>query len=298
VAIPAIVITCLLDILSHELNPPFYDQHWGPYRYIVLHLISNLVFMSQNWGTDISPLSNSPFWSLSYEAWFYLIFGLFIARRFLWAVLASVLAGPNIMYLMLLWLMGVLSFDLVDRARTRRHVFSLFVSSAFISILLLAIFLQGSEQIASIFDGIQRAIFGTFNISPRRAREDLVVPGIIAAFVFTNFLTLAKLLEVGSTVPRYLVRLARLAGNFTFPLYLLHFPIFVLCGSIGFYDRRSWVQFILVLVGVCCAIGLITPLTSIFKNVLKGWLAQMKTHLDGGKVDFVRPRIGQDFAGE
>jgi peptidoglycan/LPS O-acetylase OafA/YrhL len=219
VALPAIVITCLLDALSYKLNPAYYSLHWGPYRYIGLHLIANTLFLTQNWGMDIAPLSNSPFWSLSYEAWFYLIFGLSMARRTLWVAIAAILAGPNIMYMMILWLTGVVSFDIFDRLRERRHLIATAAASALLALLLLTIYLRKFEAIGLIYDRLQRGIFGTFHISPRRSREDLIIPGLIAAPMFMAMLCTAKLVGRVVTIPPPVVRISRAAGVFTFPLY-------------------------------------------------------------------------------
>jgi peptidoglycan/LPS O-acetylase OafA/YrhL len=285
VALPAIVITCLLDALSYKLNPAYYSLHWGPYRYIGLHLIANTLFLTQNWGMDIAPLSNSPFWSLSYEAWFYLIFGLSMARRTLWVAIAAILAGPNIMYMMILWLTGVVSFDIFDRLRERRHLIATAAASALLALLLLTIYLRKFEAIGLIYDRLQRGIFGTFHISPRRSREDLIIPGLIAAPMFMAMLCTAKLVGRVVTIPPPVVRISRAAGVFTFPLYLLHFPLLVFCGAVGFYDPASLLQFFLVMLGVCGVVALVTPATSIFKTVIKEKLTRGLASLERGDAN-------------
>jgi peptidoglycan/LPS O-acetylase OafA/YrhL len=81
VVLPALVITFVLDFLSHRINPQYYLDNWGMYTSNPLYrFVINTGFIAQLWNLDISPLSDRPFWSLSYEVWFYIVFGLCMAR--------------------------------------------------------------------------------------------------------------------------------------------------------------------------------------------------------------------------
>ena len=61
----------------------------------------------------VLPGGNIPFWSLNYEAWYYVLFGaaLFLRgwRRTIAVVAAALLAGPKIV-LLPFWLMGLLAW--------------------------------------------------------------------------------------------------------------------------------------------------------------------------------------------
>jgi peptidoglycan/LPS O-acetylase OafA/YrhL len=92
-----------------------------------------------------SPGSNAPFWSLAYEVWYYILFGLWLfvpgqRRRALLLFLGAVVAGPKILLLLPVWLFGAVSHRF-----TLRHppgfgiAFSLFV----ISIVFLATIISG-----------------------------------------------------------------------------------------------------------------------------------------------------------
>jgi peptidoglycan/LPS O-acetylase OafA/YrhL len=68
VVLPTLLLTLLLDAISYSANPGFYSKHWGQgLHHPVVGLVSNMLLLSQAWFQDISPLSNSPFWSLGYE---------------------------------------------------------------------------------------------------------------------------------------------------------------------------------------------------------------------------------------
>ena len=119
VVLPALVITFVLDFLSHRINPQYYLDNWGMYTSNPLYrFVMNAGFIAQLWNLDISPLSDRPFWSLSYEAWFYILFGLCMGRWWIFLILAMVMAGPSILCLMILWLIGVVIFDIFESANT------------------------------------------------------------------------------------------------------------------------------------------------------------------------------------
>ena len=124
VALPALLLTIVLDLTSFSVGRQYYMQSWGTFTtHPFFRIAVNVGFISQCWGWDIKPFSNSPFWSLSYEAGFYLLYGLFRGlqdwRR--WAALFAValVLGPNILLMLLVWLSGVALYDLTDRVSRR-----------------------------------------------------------------------------------------------------------------------------------------------------------------------------------
>lgn len=74
-------------------------------------VLVNMVFLGQSglWWTE-API-NPPFWSLNYEVWYYLIFAAWMFSpakyRKLLTALAALIAGPKILLLFPVWLMGV-----------------------------------------------------------------------------------------------------------------------------------------------------------------------------------------------
>lgn len=57
------------------IDPSPYVPEWQyprPWLYIPLHL----AFMGETWLGAFQPFTMAPYWSLSYEAWYYAFFGL------------------------------------------------------------------------------------------------------------------------------------------------------------------------------------------------------------------------------
>jgi peptidoglycan/LPS O-acetylase OafA/YrhL len=120
VALPALVLTFLLDRLGHALRPELY-QTWcctGP-QGGGWTFIAGLFFVGDVWTHHPPPGSNVPWWSLGYEVWYYLAFGLLVFLRRPWSIVAALLllalVGPGIAVLFPLWLVGLGCYVLCAR---------------------------------------------------------------------------------------------------------------------------------------------------------------------------------------
>ena len=81
VAVPALIITVLLDQWGATLDPAAYAQWWYQGDDPLWRALRALSFTNELWFTSVRPFSNGPWWSLGYEAIYYAIFGaLFFLR--------------------------------------------------------------------------------------------------------------------------------------------------------------------------------------------------------------------------
>ncbi len=112
VVIPALLLTLLLWPLGRELDPGLYASYardGAGLRYLL-----TLLHLNETWFIDAYPPSNTPFWSLGYEAWYYVLFGVawFIRGKKMRAVLlagCALAAGPKVLLLLPPWLIGALA---------------------------------------------------------------------------------------------------------------------------------------------------------------------------------------------
>lgn len=114
VAIPAIILTLVLDHLGSRIDPAAYDGWWwnpAPAWEVILRSLS---FTTEWTGSTFRPGTNGPFWSLSYEAAYYALFGIAMFqdgwRRAVLLLSALALAGIKIFILAPAWLFGVLLY--------------------------------------------------------------------------------------------------------------------------------------------------------------------------------------------
>ncbi len=77
------------------------------YIYLPLHLL----FMGELWQLAEAPPFLAPYWSLGYEVWYYVLFGIVFYLRGAWrlilATLALLIMGPKLLLLLPVWLAGV-----------------------------------------------------------------------------------------------------------------------------------------------------------------------------------------------
>lgn len=111
VLIPALILTYFADKLGAWLQPSLY-QGWawnsnGP----VVTLLPSVFFANELWWSPVAPLSDGPVWSICFEFWYYAIFAILLfARgptRTTLVALACIIAGPRILLLLPVWLLGV-----------------------------------------------------------------------------------------------------------------------------------------------------------------------------------------------
>ena len=114
VAVPAIFLTFLFDRVGLAFNAADYDGWWYADHSIWELLVRGLTFSNEFWRWPFRLGSNGPYWSLGYEIWYYVLFGIFMFGRG-WTRIAAlamvaILIGPGILMLSPIWLLGVLLF--------------------------------------------------------------------------------------------------------------------------------------------------------------------------------------------
>ncbi|RIJ52515.1 acyltransferase [Clavibacter lycopersici] len=135
VLVPALLLTLLLDLVGAHLlpaagvyaDPTPYESIPADPSYAPLTFLGNVAFMQ---GLHVPVLgTNSPLWSLAYEAWYYLLFPALLAafwpggsvrRRAMGAVLvlvAVVVSGPLVLGLFPAWVLGAVVAALAPRLR-------------------------------------------------------------------------------------------------------------------------------------------------------------------------------------
>ncbi len=106
VMLPALLFTVVADLTIRHLNPQPPVQA-GNY---LLRVAATISFTSQIWSLDLTPYLNMPFWSLSFEAFYYGIYGFAFYlrgwRRAVAVCAGCLLAGPSILFMAPIWFFG------------------------------------------------------------------------------------------------------------------------------------------------------------------------------------------------
>jgi peptidoglycan/LPS O-acetylase OafA/YrhL len=227
--LPALLLTVLLDHAGHawfpqaglyshtqpmiaeKINTPPFDSMATPTNFV-----GNLV-MLQNFRVPTYG-SNTPLWTISAEFWFYFVFGLAAvlllhrsvrARGAAIAMGAIVFAilGTGFLYLLGLWLIGV-AVALIGRSRLERPLLALVL---FVAVLIAARILH---------DKVSAFVWG----------QSVRDYGVVVSFAYLLY-------SMRSARSALLARLAsfnRFMADFSFSLYLIHFPMLIFLSSIAF----------------------------------------------------------------
>lgn len=253
VAGPALILTLACNLACLALGSPGRVPPSSADIPPMVLFISNALFLGDVWDIHWIFGSNEPYWSLMFECWYYLGFGLALylpARlRVVGVLMAAALAGPRIVVLAPLWLFGAALLPVVLRDRVGARM-----------------------GVALILAGIGLFAWLPWSDLPGFAALDFAP--VIWARVWDaqqNMLTAVSFgcVIVGVNAARRLVSpvlmaIARpvtaLAGA-SFALYLFHYPLLELSVALSPWPVGSWPQRAFSSFGVFAVIWLLSRVT-------------------------------------
>lgn len=129
VALPAVAFSVGLGLLV-GLGGEVDTQRLSNYRdFSAWDVASSLLFLNEVFGNKAALSLNHPYWSLCYEVWYYVLFGLFLFlrgwRRGVCLVLGVIIAGPAVLALFPIWVfvgVNVSGLDHVIRIYLHDHI--------------------------------------------------------------------------------------------------------------------------------------------------------------------------------
>jgi peptidoglycan/LPS O-acetylase OafA/YrhL len=230
VALPAVLFCVALSLLIGNLFPdPWTVKDYYPASFA--DVVGSLLFTHESWssfrsGTGL-PL-NGPYWSLCYEVWYYVIFGIHFFVRTAWRIplvlFTCLVAGPQIIALFPVWLAGAwLAARRGEWPRLKPAV-AWFV---FIAAPLIAVGINVGGVDHAIKAYLHNHVAGFWRLE---ASQRFVTDYILGAVVLAH---LVAFVNLGPRIGDWFVarrrKLAALAG-FSFTMYLFHRPLVLLAG--------------------------------------------------------------------
>jgi peptidoglycan/LPS O-acetylase OafA/YrhL len=252
VLLPCLIITPLLTLWGQNIDPGTYIK-FEPTS--LQAIVENAFFLNQIWLEYTIYFANIPMWSLSYEFWYYVIFGaaFFLSgrARAVAIIAACLIAGPKIMMLLPVWMMGVGVHHIIRRGISARlGAMILFVSAvALLVYVLLKVDLALNEW--SI------AFIGRSNIPDYYYSKYFIADNALGLLVSANFIGVAGIanhIRFGAAAP-----LIRGAAGFTFSIYLFHYPIMLFCNAVMPHDLSAYWRLpaiFIMAVSASCILGL------------------------------------------
>lgn len=216
VALPALLVTFVLDrvgaALSHGLYAGF---QYNPISLWEL-LLRGLTFSSEWTGQGVRLGSNGPYWSLSYEAAYYALFGIAVytqgARRWIWLCVGALIAGPNVLLLLPCWLLGVGLQRALARGRLPGRGFALVLAMAPVALYAAALAVELPHALSTLYPAASWGL---------RFSDEFVWNTLLATLVTAHLAGMAALSANGAT---RLERPVRWLAGGSFSLYLVHYP--------------------------------------------------------------------------
>ena len=224
VALVAIAVTLAADWIGTRADPSVYrgQLFFNPTTGFS-EFVAYLTFTNEIWLRHAIVGSDEPYWSLGFEALYYLAFGLAMYIRgplkYVWMLLWAFVAGPKILAYLPLWLLGVATYDVIRRRAAtkpaaRPWAGGLVVAASLAGYLVLKYILLGRDR-APMFapQSMADLACGAAYFS---AVGVLVAASIIGFDLATGDRSIWK--------PGFAKALRWLAGG-SFTLYLAHLPL-------------------------------------------------------------------------
>lgn len=220
VVIPALMLSLLawLCVGSHGLGDT------GPavigWRNAASGIAHSLLPIGQLWTIDIDPPLNAPFWSLNFEVWYYVLFATwhFLSgpARYFATIAVAIVAGPKILLLMPIWLLGVLLYWRRP-SLTENQAAAVLIATTVAALLFVNFDLSVAMRtcLSQQFPVFMEQLHGA---------NQFLGDGILSLIVATNFAAAGFLGRYGWPLIRA-SNWIRAAAGCTFSAYLYHMPL-------------------------------------------------------------------------
>ncbi|TAH24856.1 MAG: acyltransferase [Cytophagales bacterium] len=240
IVIPALIFTYLIDGLCVFFHADYMNKI--PENQI-FRVLLNIFFLDQNWSLCSKPSTNGPFWSISYEFWYYMIYGVFYfvqsyTKKWLIILGICLFIGPKILLLFPVWILGV-AVQYIEIKMPKPLSIIGFIASLTILIMLTI----NHEPIGAI-DGF---IIGQppLYFSSRFLHDYIYGIAIAVHFIFLKSCS-SSIFENFNPLD-FIKRTFKATSNMTFTLYLFHLPILILFSTAVNYDKENYFHLILML---------------------------------------------------
>ncbi|PHV12107.1 acyltransferase family protein [Chitinimonas sp. BJB300] len=273
VAVPALVLTLLLDGIGRQLYPAIYAY---PFDQFLVRSVSSLLMLNEIWFVSITSFSNVPYWSICYELWYYVGFGLlmFLPRRLAyWAVAGLLLLlGPKVLLLAPIWAAGVLLYRW-----QRLHTLPMAVAVVLVVLSSVGIVAFHAYEVEAQVTAVFKGIIGPQWHTQLTFSKFFLSDYLLALLVFANFVGMRQLAPVLGPLLLRVERPVRFLAAHTFTLYLLHQPLFLFWAAVLRGDPSGYGYWLATTGLLIVSVLVVGHFTENKRHALRHWLeAQLR----------------------
>lgn len=257
VALPTIALTLLLDWAGRQ----FLAEPYGyPFDWFTARIVGSLLMVNEVWFISITSFSNVPYWSICYEVWYYVAFGLltFLPRRRAWVLvgLTALLLGPKIVLLAPIWGLGVMLYRWRRLAEiSERTGWALVLGS----VLGIALYLHFDIEhgAAAVF----RNLVGKHWFEQFAFSRWFIGDYVLGPLVMLHFAGMQRVAVRLGALFSLIEKPVHLVAQYTFTLYLLHQPLFLFWGAVLRGSNQGYFTWFVVTSLVGLSVALVGTLT-------------------------------------
>lgn len=271
VALPAVLLTIALDAMGRQLYPALYGY---PFDQFLLRGTASLLMANEVWFVSITSFSNVPYWSIGYEMWYYVAFGLvmFLPRRVGWiaAALLALVLGPKVVLLAPIWMLGVLLYRWKRLQSLPESTGWLLLAGSYLGIAAFHVF-KIPDQLAAFLKGV----IGEKWHMQLTFSDHFLSDYILGVLVFLNFAAMRGVSFRLEPVLLGLERPIRFLAGYTLSLYLLHQPLFLFWAAVIQGDPWGYAYWWQTTAMVALSVLAVGYVTENKRHLLKRWLERL-----------------------
>lgn len=275
VALPALLVGALADAIGTQLQASLYDGPWFAADHPLVRILISAIFSGELWFLDMLPFSNSPYWSINYEFWYYAIFAVLVFargwQRVVLLLLTTLICGPKILLLLPVWLLGVATSRAINKAAPNL-LLGLFLG--IVAPLTYALYFQSGIH-GHLGWKTAQWMGDSFVAEQLTWSKSFLSNYVIGFLVAAHFYGMALLLKSRSLIPAAAADLIRLCASYTFSIYLLHMPLLHFYSALTRLQPNSKLDLLLVLLLSAGTIIVIGRQTEHKKHVAKRFLLKL-----------------------
>lgn len=283
VAFPAVILAIVLDYTGTAIAIENYQNMYLAIDYPVVRFLTSVTFTGELWFFSILSFSNIPYWSIHYEIFFYVFFGIFIYSpknyKIPLLILISLIVGPKVLIMLPIWLFGVYLFKKSDLNMSTKALLLLWSLTSFAIVYLIAF--DAKHAVTSVANTFIVDLWPQYKALNMGGSKFFVFDYIFGVFFGLNLILTKELcakiqmdlstLNTGKVI--------QFLANRTFAIYLFHFPILCFLNAVLPQFENELFRWSLIMVLTLSFIFLLSHYTEQKKHV---WSKGMRFTL--GKV--------------
>ncbi len=278
VAIPAIVLTLVLDTVGRNLFPAIYAGY--PYDQFLIRSLSSFIFANEVWFISITSFSNVPYWSICYEIWYYAAFGIlmFVPHKTAIVLLLALAAtlGPKVILLAPIWGMGVLLYYWqAPRRLSGRASWYLFWAT------IAAIVLFHYQGVSPAITEWLKTQMGPDLHREFTFSKFFPADYILGILMATNFAAMRNVAWQIEPFMRIIEHPVKTLASYTFTLYLLHQPLFLFWAAVLRGDPSGHGYWLATTALMAASVGIIGYFTENKRHTLRKGIEKALGRIDG-----------------